>query len=130
MSGPSDDDLEALAPGTFAGTWLRDGRLHIAYTADPEHHAAQARERLGLSANTTVVRRPRSLQDLRRVAAGVDEAAGELAALGATLYAVSDDVPDNVVEVVIKPATPAVRDLLIDRFGAAVRVIEGRVESV
>jgi hypothetical protein len=131
---PTDDELEALAPSTFAGSWLgegrlhAEGRLHVAYTEDAERHAREAQERLGLSRKIVVVQHRHTVKELARISEEIVDARDELLQAGARLYAVGPDVKEDVVDVMVEPLTAAAVALLKERYGDAVHLEEGRVE--
>ncbi len=60
----------------------------------------------------------------------VEESIDELEAAGARVNAIGSDVEGNVVEVMIEPVTVEARELLEERYGTAIQIVEGRAESV
>ncbi|WP_354697353.1 hypothetical protein DSM112329_02976 [Paraconexibacter sp. AEG42_29] len=130
MSGPHARQLQELAPETFAGIWLDGRRQFVAYTSEPYQHAAEARAVLGLSRNVTIVEHVRSLRELERIQHEVTNLDSALDHVGSFLSAISVDVIGNFVEVMLDPVTDAARQILHDRFGDAIQIVEGRVEFV
>lgn len=104
-------DLSSRFSDSFAGLWIADGHMHIAFT---DSATAQSQRQ---HSNNTVVAATHSLKELRAVQNVMDN---QIDLPNTRITRIYIDIPANVVRVALLPGTPAaerrrLQELVTDR---------------
>jgi len=123
--GSTGDPVELYGrslPGSYAGSYLESGKLHVGFTSDASNHLAHVRTIY--QGSVELFPAQFSQQQLESLASQIENDTSALAADGIQILSISVSIQDNAVHVGISDSTPAKTAELVARYGASVEVLE------
>lgn len=100
------------ASATYAGTWIRDGVIHVAFTGNGDSHLHKLQEFVREPARLRLATARYSLAALRRTADSIERAADHFDRHGVGLVSVGVDPAENLVQVMLDGSPDEVEPIL------------------